>query len=472
MLVFLLTFAAVVGFASAQDSEQTDDAARPYLGVYFSSTDNGVRIDRVIADSPADEAGLKAADVITAVGGEEVTEDNFADLLGEYAVGDAVTLSITRGEDTLDIEVTLAAAPEAPNARGRGPRNEFRFEIPTSRPYLGVRMEGTDSGVSIAEVVEDSPAAEAGLQQGDLLKAINGTDVTTPEQAVEIVQGLEAGDEVVLSVERDGETLELTATLAESAAAPQEFFGFPGDGRRFNFSLTPGELSYLAEEKAWEVGELSEDSALAEAGLQEGDKITAITLDGEQIDPENFARGLGRMFMDGTATLTVQRGEETLEIEVDAPVVAALLLGSRLGIEGGGFMLPPFDDLLRPDSGRRFNIPRLPVAPLGARLGVGFVMLDEQGAEQYGVTQTDGAYITQVEDSSPAAAAGLQQGDVVTAVDGEALSLTFSLRDAVAGKQPGDVITLSVARGEETLEIEVALGQPEQFSFLPEVPAA
>lgn len=78
------------------------------------------------------------------------------------------------------------------------------------------------------------------------------------------------------------------------------------------------------------------------------------------------------------------------------------------------------------------------------------------------VSPTVGAQIMEVVDDSPASVAGLQVGDVITAVDGKELDGETSLADVIAGYQPGDVVGLTVARadaGEETLELDVTLGE-------------
>lgn len=71
---------------------------------------------------------------------------------------------------------------------------------------------------------------------------------------------------------------------------------------------------------------------------------------------------------------------------------------------------------------------------------------------------TAGAAVTEVQTSSPAAAAGLTVDDVVTAVDGNKVSSMIDLAAAVRTKQPGEVVTLTVVRNGEKREVEVTLG--------------
>lgn len=67
----------------------------------------------VFDGSPADLAGLKEDDVIIAVAGEPLSEDRaLAELISDYRPGDVVTLTIVRGTESLDVEVTLAEYEE------------------------------------------------------------------------------------------------------------------------------------------------------------------------------------------------------------------------------------------------------------------------------------------------------------------------------------------------------------------------
>jgi membrane-associated protease RseP (regulator of RpoE activity) len=98
----------------AQDEEQTQDQESPWLGAHVVLAADGLTAAWVIADSPADVAGLQRGDVITAVDGTAVeTPQDFRDALEAKAVGDTITLSITRDGQTLDVTATLEAKPEA-----------------------------------------------------------------------------------------------------------------------------------------------------------------------------------------------------------------------------------------------------------------------------------------------------------------------------------------------------------------------
>jgi 2-alkenal reductase len=71
----------------------------------------------------------------------------------------------------------------------------------------------------------------------------------------------------------------------------------------------------------------------------------------------------------------------------------------------------------------------------------------------------DGAFIAEVTPGGPAATAGLQPGDVVVGVDGEEVRSFEELLTIVAFHQPGEQVTLSVARGGEQLELPLTLGE-------------
>jgi serine protease Do len=92
-------------------------------------------------------------------------------------------------------------------------------------------------------------------------------------------------------------------------------------------------------------------------------------------------------------------------------------------------------------------------------LGVATVAVDEDVANQFDLEVDSGLLITGVTPGSGAADADLQEGDVILSFEGQELTTPDQLGDAIAAKQPGDEVTLSIQRGDETLEITATLGE-------------
>ena len=102
-----------------------------------------------------------------------------------------------------------------------------------STPYLGVSVSnvsgdltayGIPAGAHVGEVAEGSPAADAGLLPRDIITAVNGTAISGSGQLSDIVHASAVGDVLVLSVYRQGETLEISVTVGENVkdALPQQ----------------------------------------------------------------------------------------------------------------------------------------------------------------------------------------------------------------------------------------------------------
>ena len=92
-------------------------------------------------------------------------------------------------------------------------------------------------------------------------------------------------------------------------------------------------------------------------------------------------------------------------------------------------------------------------------LGIGYGLVTPGVAAQLKLTVKQGVVITQIASGSPAARAGLQRADVITAVDGQPIRDETTLGQALNRHQPGDAIQLDVVRGSKQLGISVTLGQ-------------
>jgi len=103
-----------------------------------------------------------------------------------------------------------------------------------SKPYMGVTVSdvsaeaqayGIPQGAAIQSVVAESPAEKAGLQQGDVVTEVDGTEITGSQDLVDVVGVCEVGDELHLEVYRQGEIHKITVIIEESiqsALPPQE----------------------------------------------------------------------------------------------------------------------------------------------------------------------------------------------------------------------------------------------------------
>jgi S1-C subfamily serine protease len=92
-------------------------------------------------------------------------------------------------------------------------------------------------------------------------------------------------------------------------------------------------------------------------------------------------------------------------------------------------------------------------------LGISYVPLNPALAAQNGIPVPYGAYVTAVVPGSPAANAGVQVNDVITAIDGTNLDSDSALAQILNQHKPGDTVTLTVQRGSQTLTVKVTLGE-------------
>ena len=100
-----------------------------------------------------------------------------------------------------------------------------------AKPYLGISVVdvsaesqsfGLPQGAAIKAVSENSPAAAAGLQAQDIITHMDGVAVTGSSDLVQRISDLAPGDTVTLTVYRQGQTLQLTATIGEQIQSALE----------------------------------------------------------------------------------------------------------------------------------------------------------------------------------------------------------------------------------------------------------
>jgi putative serine protease PepD len=109
-------------------------------------------------------------------------------------------------------------------------------------------------------------------------------------------------------------------------------------------------------------------------------------------------------------------------------------------------------------AGVGFAVPSNTVARIANTIIAGHSVKHSYVGVELNASTTGGAQVTKVQPNSPAVSAGLQQGDVVTAINGKSISSTSQFIQTVDSYPPGTKLTLTVKRGGTTKQIPLTLG--------------
>jgi putative serine protease PepD len=105
-----------------------------------------------------------------------------------------------------------------PSNKARTVAQDLMAGKTVSHAALGVSVtEAQGGGALVSAVTAKSGAAQAGLQQGDVIKSVNGKDINTSDDLVAIIQGAAVGDKVTIVFTRDGAEKTVSATLTEAS---------------------------------------------------------------------------------------------------------------------------------------------------------------------------------------------------------------------------------------------------------------
>ncbi len=180
---------------------------------------HGVIINSVHPGGPAEQAGLKTGDVILQMNGKDVSDSNeLRNAVAANAPGTEVTLTIWRNGSQQEVKVKLGTltAESAGESSGQGggePSSSGKLGItvtpmtPEIAAQLGLRR-GTQ-GVVIESVDPNGPAAQQGLQAGDVIQEVNRQPVRSP---ADLKSALDKSDDrpALLLINRGGQTVFVT----------------------------------------------------------------------------------------------------------------------------------------------------------------------------------------------------------------------------------------------------------------------
>jgi serine protease Do len=198
---------------------------RGYLGVYIQNVDpaiakqfgveqnRGALIGDVSPDTPGAKAGLKRGDIVTELNGEAVPDaDQLRLHISQMAPGTHVKLGIVRDGKPQQVDITLGELPAEtsqktePGDQGQsGGLNGVEVQDLTPDIASQLNLPAGTHGVVVGSVDSSSPAAEAGLNRGDVIQEVNHKPVANIQQYRQAVAS--AGQQpVLLLVNQDGVT--------------------------------------------------------------------------------------------------------------------------------------------------------------------------------------------------------------------------------------------------------------------------
>lgn len=186
----------------------------------------GVEVSQVVPRSPAATAGLRPGDLILSIADKPVySVQRLHWLVNTLSSGQTVPVEYFRAGQKQTLTIELASPPPRGEPSSRGAHHRH----PPLRSYLGIGLQAMtddlrqafgaprDSGVLVTEVVDASPAAQAGVMAGDVIIRMDRKRIAEVGDVYRVLDFFEAGDEITIELIRAKASKLLTVVLA---AAP------------------------------------------------------------------------------------------------------------------------------------------------------------------------------------------------------------------------------------------------------------
>ena len=252
----------------------------------------------------------------------------------------------------------------------------------SNNAWLGVNTQSVDRDISDAfeldidygaivnEVLGDSPADEAGIDDGDVIISFDGQKVWDQDDLLDFIDEKKAGDLVAIELFRDGKNMTVNVELGKRQRS-RGIFSYdsrgknrgnvrfvPGRGKVRHFGFSSGyvgvSLSTLSEQLADYFGvkgdngvlisEVSEDSPAEKAGLKAGDVIIAIG-DEEISDYSDVKEIVSESDEGDKLTFTILRNKRQQEIEVEVAESDESSFGYRILTAPDIAVIPEIPDI-------------------------------------------------------------------------------------------------------------------------------
>ena len=166
----------------------------------------GAIITEVFKGDPADLAGLRPGDIVTAINGKKIKDTHeLLLLISSFHVGDKVSISVLRDGRAMNFQVTVAERRDRPETArsSRGGYEHYGLAVGDITPeiarYLGIPKK---TGVIVMRVQPGSPADEVGIQPQDVILQVNKVKISSVKDYLREVNKKAASGSVMLLIKR------------------------------------------------------------------------------------------------------------------------------------------------------------------------------------------------------------------------------------------------------------------------------
>jgi S1-C subfamily serine protease len=145
-------------------------------------TPSGALVANVVPNSPAARAGLKAADLIVAIDGQQIEDPNaFEYRFATHPIGGTAQIDVVRNGRLLKLAVALETAPDTDRDEitlsGRSPFQGATVVNISPAVADELHLDADTEGVVVTGIQDDSTAANVGFQKGDIIVAVNNKKI-------------------------------------------------------------------------------------------------------------------------------------------------------------------------------------------------------------------------------------------------------------------------------------------------------
>ncbi len=215
--------------------KNTGRVARGWLGVNFEEIDselaealsiskNGIVVTRVIENSPAASGDIQAGDIMTHFNGEVIKGGrDLINKIGQIKIGTTVTIDLLRDGKKITTRIKILERDEnliaensgqAPSQPQENSSKFFGIEVANmSQNLLEEYNVSQPIGVQVINISRESPLAQKGLRNGDIIKSINKKPTLNLRQYSDVASDIKAGQKVLFTVQRERAVFYLVISL-------------------------------------------------------------------------------------------------------------------------------------------------------------------------------------------------------------------------------------------------------------------